>query len=280
MRSVREARAMRMRISIILAAAMVAATAAPAAHAGIFWGKGCEHEAEREASLPLEGVRTVEVFALAGELRLRGREGADGIAARGHACSSRKDMLEAIGITVRRLDDRVQLLAEMPDISGGTRREWKDEFATMDLEIEVPAGVAVVLHDSSGDIEVEGVAALELSDSSGDIDLREIAGAVTVPRDSSGDIFMRDVGDVTIQVDSSGDIEIRNAASVTIANDTSGDIRLEEIAGDVLVGNDSSGVIEVRGVGGNFVVENDTSGGIRHSGVAGEVSLPDQRFEP
>jgi hypothetical protein len=241
------------------------------------WGYRCKAQAERSESISAEGVAAVEIFALAGELEVRGDAETGEVRAQGRACVSREDMLPAIGITVRRLADRVQVLAEMPDISGETERRWEGELAIMDLEVRLPAGVAVIVHDSSGDLSVRDVASLEVSDSSGEIDIEDVAGDVLVPRDSSGDILMRRVGAVTIEVDSSGDIRIEDAASVTIANDTSGDIALDDVAGDVLIGNDSSGRIAVRNIGGSFVVENDTSGGIRFSNVQGAVSVPEQR---
>lgn len=243
------------------------------------WGSGCKHTADRQGEIALDGATVVEIFALAGELRVTGRKGATRVAATGEACVSRKDMLPAIDITVRRDGDRIQVLAEMPDISGETERRWQGEYATLDLEVELPDDVAVIVHDSSGDLLLRRVASAEVSDSSGDMELEDIAGPVLIPRDSSGEIFMSRVGNVVIQVDSSGEIRIEQAASVTIANDTSGDIILEDIDGDVLIANDSSGRISVRNVSGSFLVENDTSGGIRYRNVTGAVSLPEDRLD-
>ena len=237
----------------------------------------CKHKGEREAAVDADGVTAVEIFALAGDLRIKGSKGADQVRAFGQACASREDMLEVMDITVQRHGDEIRILAEMPDISGETNPKWKDRYAIMDLEISLPDTVAVSVHDSSGDMLVTNVSGAKVIDSSGEIVLENISGEVLIPQDSSGDISMVEVGPVTIQVDSSGEIFVEDADSVTIANDTSGDITLRRIQGDVLIGNDSSGRISVREVGGNFVVENDTSGGIRYTEVAGAVSLPDER---
>ena len=238
---------------------------------------GCKYKAQRAAAMDADGVTAVEIFALAGDLKVRGHQGATQVKATGNACTSREDMLEAIDITVQRHGDEIRILAEMPDISGETNRKWKNKYAIMDLDIELPDTVSVSLHDSSGDLRVSNVSGIELTDSSGDIKLENIHGNVLIPQDSSGDISMKEVGAVTIQVDSSGEIDIEDADSVTIANDTSGDITLQRIQGNVLIGNDSSGRISVREIGGNFVVENDTSGGIRYAKVSGSVNLPDSR---
>lgn len=256
-------------ISIVLALALASgeATAGP-----------CKHRADRSAELDAAGITTVEIYALAGDLKVTGRDSGSAIRASGEACVSKEGMLEELDITIRRTDDRVQILAEMPDTSDETGDRWVGQYAVLDLEVTLPAGMSVILHDSSGDLEAENLAAVEVSDSSGGIELRDIAGPVLIPRDSSGDIFMERVGDVTIQVDSSGEIEIREAGSVTIANDTSGDIWVSDVRGSVLIGNDSSGKITARDVGGDLIVENDTSGGIRYDRVAGQVSVPEERL--
>ena len=237
----------------------------------------CKHKADPEATFPAADVHTVEIFALAGELPVRGDVDATEIVAKGDACVSREGMLEGTGITMRELPDRLQVLVELPDTREESDSEWRDELAVMDLWVALPDSVAVIVHDSRGGIQLNNLASLELSDSSGDIEIEQVAGPVLIPRDSSGDIDMRGVGAVTIQVDSSGEIFIDGADSVTIANDTSGDIMLRRISGNVLIGNDSSGTISVRDVGGSFIVENDTSGGINYREVAGNVSLPENR---
>ena len=237
----------------------------------------CDHKGERKAVEDATGVGTVEIFARAGELRVEGRPGLTEVRARGDACAGRADMLEVLGITMQRTGDRLRVLVETPDNSEDGPREWRDHNAIMDLRVELPDSVAVIVHDSSGGMLLKNLGSVEVSDSSGDIEIDQVAGPVLVPRDSSGDIEMRGVGAVTIQVDSSGEIYIEDADSVTIANDTSGDIRLRRIQGNVLIGNDSSGTISVREVGGSFIVENDTSGGIRYREVAGSVSLPANR---
>ena len=237
----------------------------------------CKHTLERSAELELEGAGIVEIYALAGDLRVRGRDDLTAVKAKGEGCVSKTDMLAEAGITIRRTGDRIQVLTELPDTSDEGDGRWEDEFAVMDLEIELPAGVGVVVHDSSGDLKVSHLASAEITDSSGRIQVEDIAGPVLIPQDSSGDIFMEHVGEVTIQVDSSGEIEIRDADAVTIANDTSGDIIVRDIRGSVLIGNDSSGGISARNVGGDLIVENDTSGGINYERVTGNVSLPAYR---
>lgn len=225
----------------------------------------CRHEAPRALAQDLDGVRVVEIWALAGSLEVRGTARAD-LSAEGRACTSDAARLPEVGLTSRRLDDVLQIRVEMPDGDYG--------YAVLDLEVELPEELPVRVSDSSGDLEIRGVASLELTDSSGDVEISDVAGEVTVLRDSSGDMEIRRVGPVTIEVDSSGNVDIESAASVVVRTDTSGDLRFRDIRGDVAVGTDSSGDIVARGVGGRFTVDADTSGEIRTRDVVGEVRLP------
>ena len=257
-----------LRGSIALASALLLLPAA-----GHAWG-GCKHDTSHVNRADMDGVATVEVFARAGELEITGVADATELVASGRACVSEKAMLEETGITLRREADRLQVLVELPDTTDESGERWRGEYAILNLEVELPHGVDLVVVDSSGDLRIRNVASLQLTDSSGDIDVRGVDGPVLVPSDSSGDIYFADIGDLVIQIDSSGDIEVHRAASVTIANDTSGEIDIVGVDGDVTVGNDSSGQISVENIGGSFSVQNDTSGGIRHRKVAGTVSLP------
>jgi hypothetical protein len=256
------------RFSVPLAAVLAALPVS-----GFAWG-GCRHDTDHVSRAPMDGVTTVEVYARAGELEITGSADATELVASGRACVSDERMLPETGITLRREDDRLQVLVELPDTSDESGDRWRGEYAILNLEVEMPHGVELVVVDSSGDLRIRNVASLQLTDSSGDIDVRGVDGPVLVPSDSSGDIYFADIGDLVIQIDSSGDIEIHRAASVTIANDTSGEIEIVGVDGDVTIGNDSSGQISVENVGGSFSVQNDTSGGIRHRKVAGAVSLP------
>ena len=250
----------------------LALAAAAGEAAGGLWGEGCEYEASREVTADLDGVSAIEVFALAGELEIRGEAGLGEIRVAGRACSDREEVLDQIQLTGRREGDRYLVAAEMPDREA--HQEWEDAQALLDLEVRMPAGLALIVSDSSGSIVISDVASLQLSDSSGDVDVENVPGILLVVRDSSGDLRLSRVGAVTIELDSSGEIEISSADSVTIGVDSSGDIRVGDVAGDVTVGVDTSGGICATRVGGSLTVGSDTSGDIVTRDVEGTVSLP------
>lgn len=253
---------------MLVALALTAAGDASAA----LWGDRCEYEGLRESSADLEGVTAVEVFALAGELEIRGEAGLSEIRVQGHACADSQEVLDQIQLGARREGDHFLVAAEMPDREA--HPEWEDATALLDLEVRVPAGMALIVSDSSGSMVIKRVASLQLSDSSGDVDVEDVPGVVLVVRDSSGDLRLSRVGEVTIELDSSGEIEIDSADSVTIGVDSSGDIRVSDVAGDVTVGVDTSGGIRATRVGGSLTVGSDTSGDIVTRHVKGAVNLP------
>ena len=153
--------------------------------------------------------------------------------------------LERVTLTATRVG--TELVIETDAASGKGR---------LDLVVEVPDSLPLVVDDSSGGIEIYDVAAVELRDGSGGIDIDGVAGDVRI-------------------VDGSGGIEVSAVrGTVVIEDDGSGDIDITDVDGDVIVEEDGSGGIDVAEVGGDFVVMRDGSGGVRHMNVRGRVDLP------
>ena len=232
---------------------------------------GCAHRAPRNLDLATNGGRTLVVRTGAGELDIQGDPGARQVRARGTACADREEDLAQIRLVQRREGDRLVLATEFPD-SGS----WFGGQRSLDLELRVPAGLALEVDDSSGDATIEGVASLRAQDSSGDLRIARVAGHVWVD-DSSGELEVRDVGSLLVASDSSGEIRAEGVrGDAEVADDSSGSILLRRIGGNAKVGSDSSGDIVAEDVGGDFVVEDDGSGSIEHHGVRGQVRIPDK----
>jgi hypothetical protein len=235
----------------------------------------CKYEKEIDLELDLEGSQNLTVRAQAGDLSVRGRPDLSSARISAKVCSSTEEWLDESEIVMRK-GKHAEIVSVLPRIDTG----WSltgNRYLYMDLEIEVPSSIALVLNDSSGDIEVENTAALSIKDSSGDIEIEQASGAVVL-RDSSGDIELSDItGDVTVEVDSSGDIYgNRIEGSVIVVKDSSGDIRFRQVEEDFTVERDSSGDIVADSVGGDFRVLRDGSGEIRMNGVAGAVDIPEK----
>ena len=230
-----------------------------------------DYTAPRSASIAASGARIVRVHARAGWLKVRGRDGATQVRATGTARASDEAYLPEIKLTAERTGDVIDVTVDIPDKNFvGIGRFYR----ALDLEVELPANVALEIEDSSGDLEVRDVGALDVDDSSGDIELANVGGALRIS-DSSGEIRVDGVrGDVSLR-DSSGDMIVqRVVGSVTVIEDSSGDIDVHDVSGAVHVERDSSGSISVGDVGGDFIVDRDGSGGIDHHGVRGTVKLP------
>lgn len=236
--------------------------------------RDCEHRLEVEETIGLAGSDRLAIRAAAGELRITGVPGSTEAVARGTVCASRAEWAEASRLVVEE-GSEARIEVDLPDIHQGF--SFGDRYVSMDLEIEVPAGMALEVSDSSGGIKIRGIGALELADSSGDIEIDGAEGPVTL-QDSSGDIMARDIGSgLTVVRDSSGDIEITDVRGpVRVERDSSGNMEFRDIQGDVIVERDSSGSIRAEQVTGDFVVMHDGSGGIRSRDIGGEVRVPDE----
>lgn len=251
----------------------------------------CEFRAERNGAIDTARAQKIVMRTGAGDLKVNGRETAARIEAKGDACASSQELLDAMAISVRREGNTAFVETVIP--VERMKAERGDAYAYIDVEVTLPANLPVEAQDSSGDAELFGLAALTMRDSSGDLEITRVKGPVNV-QDSSGEIRITDVasvrledssGDVTLEKvagavdivsDSSGDLLVRDVGGkVDIRQDSSGDIRVRDVRGSVAVGVDSSGSIYANNISGDFTVEADGSGEIRHENVKGRVTTPD-----
>jgi DUF4097 and DUF4098 domain-containing protein YvlB len=247
----------------------------------------CDRRADKSADIDASGANKLVIDVGAGDLVVTGSASTPQVRARGEACADSQKLLDAIRIDTRRDGSTLFLTTVMPEGRSIMQQ------ASLDLTIELPAGLAVEIDDSSGDIEVRKVAAVKISDSSGDQSIRDVEGDVSVAdssgdiriqtvrgnvavRDSSGDIRVTDItGNVTIPVDSSGGMSLqRIRGDVHILTDSSGDIVIADVNQNVQIDNDSSGDIRANDIGGNLTVAHDTTGDISHRNVLGKVDIP------
>ena len=277
-------------------AAMAAATTLVAVSAfagpggGLFDGDECDHTAPRRVTAPMTGITRVLIHAEAGSLKVDGVPGASQVVAIGTACASDEDFLPRMTLTARQQGSDLHIVADIPEknvIFGFFQ-------ARLDFAVALPAGLPVVIDDSSGWIKVANTGALSIDDDSGSIEVRNIRGKVDI-QDDSGSIDVDSVaGAVTIE-DDSGEIVVKNiqgsveieddSGSITVARvtgslrvreDDSGSITAENIRGDVTVDDDGSGSIQVADVSGDFTVGHKSSGGIDYERVGGKVRIPER----
>ena len=271
----------------IVAATLLGSLAQSAA-----WSGDCEYAKDIDVTFVVPAEAAVEIIARAGDLVVSG-DGSREVIARGRACASSESRLDELDLVDYVKGGTYTLEARIPDERGwGWRR---NQYAYIDLTVQVPNNAALAVKDSSGDLRVRGVGALRLDDSSGDLEVSDVSGDLDL-RDSSGEISVRGVAgsvtlvdssggidvdtvdaDVVVRSDSSGDINISDVGgAVTIERDSSGSIDVRDVGRSVEVGSDSSGDIRVANVQGDFRVRRDGSGSIRYDQVDGAIDIPDK----
>ncbi|MGD2120653.1 MAG: hypothetical protein PVJ76_02865 [Gemmatimonadota bacterium] len=266
---------------------------ADAAEGQVSWDdqSQCRFEAERATSVPLGSIRELQLSAGAGSLEVIGVEGLREIQAVGRACASHEEFLEDIRLTAEVDGSTLFMKTHHPEMRG-----WSsgNRYASLDLRVEVPAGLAAEILDGSGEMTVRDLGSAMIQDGSGEVEIYDIRGDLSVEdgsgelliqgvagvvrvEDGSGELVLIDAGsDVEIH-DSSGEVAIRGVHGSVTLRDSSGELEIQDVTGSVRVLQDSSGDIAVRGVGGDFIVERDGSGDISHEGVQGSVDIPRKR---
>jgi hypothetical protein len=132
----------------------------------------CSHQAPRSIQpISAQGIARVVIHADAGNLVVHGS--GNSIHASGTACADDEKDLERLQLTSRREGDA--LIIE----SAASRESWHwfgGSSGWLDTDVTVPSGVAVEIHDGSGDLEVAGTGAVEIDDGSGNIVLKDVSG--------------------------------------------------------------------------------------------------------
>jgi hypothetical protein len=256
--------------AVLFAASLVMVTAMPTFAQDY---DECRHEAQRTANVDANGARLLALEAGAGSLKIEGKPGLNRVVIRGRACASHADLLDDIKLQANREGTDVVVEANKRNHEWDTHR--RDEYARLDLIIEIPARMAAEIIDGSGTMELSNLGTVRITDGSGDIIGDDLNGDVRV-RDGSGSIRLTDVaGRVNID-DGSGGISLRNISGPIDVNDSSGEITIRVAQNNVRI-SDSSGGIDVSDVAGDFVVVDDSSGEIDYDNVKGTVDIPRKR---
>ncbi len=231
---------------------VMAMFAASLAHAG--WK---DYSEVRDLKIPSAGITGLEVEAGAGSLEVTGVPGARNIVVTATITIENANDDEAgeiiasdLTLVLERDGDRAQLKAYFDQADSG-----HGPNATINLEVRVPTGVSLKVHDSSGSIDVNDIAAdVLIDDGSGSIEIRNV-GSLSID-DGSGSINVNSVaGDVSI-VDGSGSIMVRKVGGSVTIDDGSGSIQVHDIEKDLIIEDAGSGSVTISGVRGR--IEHDS----------------------
>lgn len=274
----------------------------------------CPFEADRTATIAVGDAEEVKISAGSGQLVVRGLDGLAEVRVQGRACADCQEQLDRIQVTAERRGDLILIKSIVRGNSSSSQDSWSPRLpsnrAPLDLKIDVPKSLALVVSHGSGSMELRGVGPLRISDGSGDIRIEDASGDARIS-DGSGNVIvlgMRgslvvsdgsghvSVGDVTGKVkisDGSGDISIDRVSLDVKVSDGTGEIVAENLdtsvsvvdsTGDIAIRHvgrnvkivDSSGDVSVSDVGGDLRVRHNCRGDVQYSDVNGRVSVSEK----
>lgn len=233
----------------------------------------CRYSRDFNFDVAAAGLQRLSVDVGAGDLTVRGAAGSGVVSVRAKACADSQDQLDQMDLRQTRRGTTLDISAEI-NRSGSVTSFFGMSYAYIDVELSIPAGLAIEIEDGSGEITIEDVSGnFEIDDGSGDITVRQLTGDIEID-DGSGDVELEDItGAVRIQ-DGSGDITLeRIIGSVHVPEDGSGSIRIRTVEGNVIIDNDGSGDIDVYDVTGDFAARDTGSGDVDYSGIGGRVDV-------
>ena len=111
----------------------------------------CAYEKDIDITLDLAGSELLSVAAAAGDLTITGQAGTTAARVRGKLCVSEEEWLNEAEVHAES-GRKASIAVSLPGTGG-----WGfvfDRYAYVDLDIEVPADLALDIRDSSGDVTV------------------------------------------------------------------------------------------------------------------------------
>lgn len=184
-------------------------------------------------------------------------------------------------------EDEAQRLAESLRVAPQRRgdevvidaRSLEGRRARVDLELEVPSGVASTLRLAKGDVRVDGVSGpLHVDVIRGDVRVDDLRGAAEI-NVTSGDVHAESVdGDLSVDI-RSGDVQLAHVAGV-VGRVLSGDVEIERcgrltldvIHGDVSI-DQATGDIAVEAKSGDLRFQRVQSQAVQCRTLSGDVTV-------
>ena len=210
----------------------------------------------RDLTLQSAGLTEFVIDAGSGSLVVTGVDGVAEIMVTATIIIEDTNEKDALKLIEKRLDLQLERDGDRAELKSGFNSSWHwDGNAAIDLDVRMPAGIALNVDDGSGSTTISGVMGdVLVDDGSGSIHVTN-AGSVTVD-DGSGSITVSAAsGDVHI-IDGSGTIEIQGVGGSVRIEDGSGHIRVEDVEKDLIIEDDGSGGVTFSNVRGS--VEQDT----------------------
>ena len=233
----------------------------------------CSYEKSVSFTVPVDTIQRLSIRAETGALAVHALPAQEGspheVRVEGRVCSARKATLEYMDVVHALTGDVLLVQAVIPEIDTAF---WINHYPYIDLNIGVPAGLAVTIKDGSGDMQVSGTGTLQIDDGSGRITVSSIAGDVRI-EDGSGEISVEQVDGAVDIEDGSGAIDVSHVTSGVVVDDGSGELRIAQIGGTVSI-SDGSGSIDVMDVEQAVTILEDGSGSTDYRNISGDIFKP------
>lgn len=201
----------------------------------------CSHQRQVQFTVPADAIKTLDISAGAGTLRVTSAPDAKDFSVNARLCTQRERNLQEMSVAHLVQGDELHLWTKIPQTRSSF---WSGDSDAIDLEVIVPAGMATRVTDGSGSASISGTGDLVVVDGSGSLDIFAIAGNVRVD-DGSGELSIEDVqGDVSVD-DGSGAIEISKVGGSVTLRDGSGSIDVREVQQEVTILEDGSGSVNI-----------------------------------
>jgi hypothetical protein len=228
---------------------------------------------ERNLELDAAGLAKVFIDAGPGSLVVNGVEGSGEVVVVATIFVATDDEQKARSFIEKRVRLKLERDGDTAKLRAGFKSGWgQDDDAAIDLDVRMPAQLALRIDDGSGATTVSGVGgSVSIDDGSGSIDVAR-AGDVDID-DGSGSIRLENTGGVKID-DGSGSITIIRAGGDVYVEDGSGTIDIQGVMGSVTI-DDGSGDIEIDDVERDLIIEEEGSGSLRFTNVRGAVQQDD-----
>jgi len=204
----------------------------------------------RNLELDASGLSEMFIEAGAGAMVVTGVEGGDAVVVVATITVDTDDLDDGAKFIEKRLRLSLERDGDRARLGADFRPEWgRDTDAVIDLDVRMPAQLALVIDDGSGPITVDGIASnVRIDDGSGSIRLED-TGAVKIDDGSGSITIVRAAGDVYVE-DGSGTIEIRGVQGSVTVDDGSGDIEIDDVEHDLVIEEEGSGSLRYTNVRG------------------------------
>lgn len=228
-----------------------------------------DFSARQTSRISAIGAKLLKLNVGAGYLRVEGYRNLTDVIATGVGHAGSPQALKEVQLVTTRVGDTLFVKCLIPPPA-----DSKNVGASFDVDVQVPATVALDVIDSTGESVFRNTAAIRVVHGDGGLNVDSVAGNLDII-DGGGDMVIANVnGDVNI-VDAGGAIYVSQVTgSVMIPRAGAGELQAIEIAGDLTVGSKRSGEVAAREIGGSLSVRANGSGSIVYRHVSGRVTLP------